>query len=145
MNASGCGNAARPQRGREEKFFRKIFRKVTGYPVDINVLDIHIATASDCLPGFLQPTKWDTAIDEEMEVGVPVLLKFENSDVSWGDAKLAPQIRAQFGEHIIQVAYGITLDPFRVKGESDESTEVISFGRFPDRSFVSLHLSRTTV
>src|SRR5215472_2803902 len=99
MNASGRRDAARPQRGREEKFFRKIFRKVTGYPVEIYVFDIHIAPASDRLPGLLQPTERDTAIDEEMEVGVPVFLKFENSDVGWRYSKLAPQIGAQLGEN----------------------------------------------
>ena len=76
----------------------------------IDEADIDHIAATDGDPGLPYPFEIDVPVDQNVKVGVPVPLEFEDSDVLRSDSVLALQVDPQFGEHGIQITNRIAFN-----------------------------------
>ena len=83
--------------------------------MNIHVSDVNHPTTTDSNPGGLYPFACDVPVDQDVKVRIPVLLEFENSYVLRSNSVLALQVDPQLGEHGIQIANGIALNPRGIK------------------------------
>ena len=84
--------------------------------MNIYITDIDRPTAANRNPSGLYPFARDVPVNQDMEVRVPVLLEFKNSDVLRSNGVLTPQINPQFGENGIQITNGTARNLRRIEG-----------------------------
>jgi hypothetical protein len=87
-----------------------------------NEFDIYELSASHRLPSPLNPGLRYEAVDQDVKVGIPILLEFKNSNVRDGDTELALQIYSPFRECLIDVLHRIcTADQLWIDGQCEKT------------------------
>ena len=113
--------------------------------MDIYIADIDHATSAYRDPGGLDPLTGDVSIDKDVQMRIPVLVKFENPDVLDRGSILATQVNAQHRKKPTQVLDGVTLDLRRIERQGEQSLQRERLCRLANSTLVALSSSGTAV
>jgi hypothetical protein len=83
--------------------------------VNVHELGIHEQASTHGLPSHLEPLPIDIPVDENVKVRIPVLLKFQDSDIDWSRAEPPFEVHAQLCPGLVQVSDRISLDLVRIE------------------------------
>ncbi len=84
--------------------------------MDIDEADIDHVAAADGDPCLSYPFDLDTPVDQDMKMGIPVLLVFQDANVLRRAPMMTLQVDSQLCKRCIQVANRIALDFRWVEG-----------------------------
>lgn len=113
--------------------------------MDINKLDVDKEPAAHCLPSLLEPGELDIVIDNEMQVWITVLLKFEDANIRRCSSEIALEIGPQFCKCVVEITDRVSMNFRGIKRQGDKSAKFEPLRNFSDGPLVPLRLARTAV
>jgi hypothetical protein len=92
--------------------------------MNVHKADVYNPPPTNRVPSRGKPSLLDETVNQNMEMRLPVLVKFQNCDVLRGGTELPAKIRSQLIEGVSEVDHGIAFDLFRVEGEGHEPLQL---------------------
>jgi len=92
--------------------------------MQIDETNVDNVAASHCIPCCRQPSLLDEAIDQDVQVWIAILLKFQNGYVRRYRTEFPSQVGSQLVERDAQVNHGVTVDLACIQRESHEPLQL---------------------
>src|SRR3974390_613531 len=106
--------------------------------MDIHEPDINKLAPTHGFPTLLDPCLGNKPIDENVKVGISVLLEFQNPDVSNRNSELPFNVKPPLSKRLVDVNNWVFRTyQFGIEGQSQESVQPLSFRQLTYCTLVS--------